>query len=92
MLDLREDNGFCSSVSGGVSGVPGVLDSLSKRPECIEDELALEEVEVGSNDGRFGVSLAGSLNLKVLMEWEDNVAVAILPWSLPMSPFSGPIV
>jgi hypothetical protein len=92
VLDLREDNGFCSSVSSGVSGVPGVLDSLSKRPECVEDELALEEVEVGSNVGRFGVSLTGNLSLKVLMEWEDNLVVAIWPWSLPMSPFSGLIV
>ena len=92
MLDLREDNGSCSPVSSGVNGVPGVLDSLSKRPECIEDELALEEVEVGSNDGRFGVSLAGNLNLKVLMDWEDKLAVGILPGSLPVSPFSCLIV
>jgi hypothetical protein len=92
VLNLREGKGSCSPASGGVSGVPGVLDSLSKRLECVEDELALEDVEVGINDGRFGVSLAGSLKLKVLMEWEDNPAVVILPWSLPMSPFSGLII
>jgi hypothetical protein len=60
--------------------------------ECFEDELALEVVEVGSNDGRIGVSLAGNLNLKAMIEWEDNLVGAILPWSLPVSPFSGLIV
>jgi hypothetical protein len=60
--------------------------------ECFEDELALEVVEVGSNDGRIGVSLAENLNLKAMIEWEDNLAGAILPWSLPVSPFSGLIV
>jgi hypothetical protein len=68
VLDLREDIGSCFPVSGGVSGVPDALESLSKMMEFAEDELALEEVEVGSNDGRYGVSLGESLNLKLLLE------------------------
>ena len=69
VLDLRADGGWNFPVRGGVSGVSGRLKSLSKMLKFVEDELELEAAELWSNDGRFGVSLARDLNLKLLLEW-----------------------
>jgi hypothetical protein len=82
LLTLREDIRGGFSESGGVSGVPAGLESLSKMLESLEDKLPFEAGERASNDWRIGVFFLNGNS------WDDDPVAEISYSLLSVSPWS----